>query len=191
MSTPFKMKGFSGFGNSSPAKQIKPVKGETYPKYVKRAFKQSKDPYGQDVLSKKGFKNLTKKATTGKITKQIAKTGAKNIVSKVASRIAAPGILYDLYKSGQEHSGGKVRKDQKSFMAEAKKKTKSIFKKTDEKVETKTKTRKNIFTGNRTVIETQNVDGVKRKIKTTYNKQGKIIKQVAVKKGGGKIKLKK
>ena len=58
-----------------------------------------------------------------------------------------------------------------------------------EKVDTKTKTRKNILTGNRTVIETQEVDGVKRKVKTTYNKDGDIIKQVAIKKGGGAIDL--
>ena len=33
-----------------------------------------------------------------------------------------------------------------------------------EKVDTKTKTRKNILTGNRTVIETQEVEGVKKDI---------------------------
>tara|TARA_R110002012_G_scaffold254896_1_gene434045 strand:- start:783 stop:1028 length:246 start_codon:yes stop_codon:yes gene_type:complete len=58
-----------------------------------------------------------------------------------------------------------------------------------EKVDTKTKTRKNILTGNRTVIETQEVEGVKRKVKTTYDKDGNIVKQVVVKKGGGEIKL--
>ena len=58
-----------------------------------------------------------------------------------------------------------------------------------EKVDTKTKTRKNILTGNRTVIETQEVDGVKRKVKTTYTKDGDIIKQVAIKNGGGAIDL--
>ena len=61
--------------------------------------------------------------------------------------------------------------------------------KNKDEVETKTRTRKNIFTGNTTVIETQEVDGVKRKIKTTYNKKGDIIKQKVVKKGGGEIKL--
>ena len=58
-----------------------------------------------------------------------------------------------------------------------------------EEVDTKTKTRSNIFTGNTTKIETQVVDNVKRKVKTTYNKDGNIVKQVVVKKGGGKIKL--
>jgi len=58
-----------------------------------------------------------------------------------------------------------------------------------EKVDTKTKTRKNILTGNRTVIETQEVEGVKRKVKTTYDKDDNVIKQVVVKKGGGEIKL--
>ena len=58
-----------------------------------------------------------------------------------------------------------------------------------EKVDTKTKTRKNILTGNRTVIETQEVDGVKRKVKTTYDKDDNVIKQVVVKKGGGEINL--
>ena len=65
----------------------------------------------------------------------------------------------------------------------------SPFKNGDE-VETKTKTRKNIFTGNKTIIETQNIDGVKRKVKTRYNKDGKVIKQTVIKTGGGEIKLK-
>ena len=60
----------------------------------------------------------------------------------------------------------------------------------NDKVNTKTKTRTNFFTGNTTVIETQEEDGVKRKKKTTYDKDGNVIKQKVIKKGGGKIKLK-
>ena len=66
-----------------------------------------------------------------------AKQGVKKVASKSISNIAGKALgglgiaatLYDFYKSGQKHSGGKAVKGQKSFMAESKKKTKSIFKK--------------------------------------------------------------
>ena len=54
-------------------------------------------------------------------------------VGRVAGRalgVAGVGsIMYDFYKSGQKHSGGKAVKGQKSFMADARKKTKSIYNK--------------------------------------------------------------
>ena len=37
-----------------------PKPGETYQQYVNRAFKTSKDPYGQDVMSKRAFKAHSK-----------------------------------------------------------------------------------------------------------------------------------
>ena len=47
----------------------------------------------------------------------------------MGTALAIPTALYGFYKSGQKHSGGKVNPNQKSFMTESKKKTKSIFKK--------------------------------------------------------------
>ena len=68
------------------------------------------------------------------------KKPAKNILSKmwrggsrVLGALAVPELLYSFHQSGQKHSDGKVRKDQKSFMAESKKKTKSIFNKKKKK----------------------------------------------------------
>ena len=55
----------------------------------------------------------------------------KKIISKIAAPLTIAATLYDMYKSGQKHSGGKAVKGQKSFMEDAKKKTKSIFKKKD------------------------------------------------------------
>jgi hypothetical protein len=56
-------------------------------------------------------------------------TKAAKVGSKLLGGLAVGATLYDFYKSGQKHSGGKAVKGQKSFIAEAKKKTKSIFKK--------------------------------------------------------------
>jgi len=74
-----------------------------------------------------------------KASKKYIKKGVKQLAKRGAGRLAAglvgggAGVLVsgviEAYKSGQKHSGGKVRKDQKSFMADAKKKTKSIWNK--------------------------------------------------------------
>tara|TARA_Y100001938_G_C8056006_1_gene414395 strand:- start:77 stop:343 length:267 start_codon:yes stop_codon:yes gene_type:complete len=84
--TPFKMKGFSGFGNEkpSPAKKLRdlPDMPDWFYKYHP------------------GF---------------------------AAGRLIKKGIKASI--AGRKKSGGKVHKDQKSFMADAKKNTKSIFKK--------------------------------------------------------------
>lgn len=105
-STPFKMKGFSGFGNKSPLKQGIPVKqGESYKNYLDRAFKQTKDPYGQDVLSKRGYstqarqlKQDAKKTTRGvykgvkkKIKGTMQKMGASDKTIQKASRVLTKG----------------------------------------------------------------------------------------------------
>jgi len=58
-----------------------------------------------------------------------------------------------------------------------------------DEADTKVRTRRNIFTGGKTVIETQKENGVTRKIKTKYKKDGTIKKQTVIKKGGGGIKL--
>ena len=69
--SPFKMKG-------SPFKQeqIKPIAGETYTKYIDRAFDLSKSPEGRDVMGKRNFQ------------KAMAKAGGKTI-----SRFLGPVVL--------------------------------------------------------------------------------------------------
>ena len=83
--------------------------------------------YGLDknLRMGKGFSKATRVASRGG---QIAKTIVKG-ASKALTAVAVPLTLYDMYKSGQKHSGGKAVKGQKSFIKEAKGKTKSIFKK--------------------------------------------------------------
>ena len=66
------------------------------------------------------------KAPKASIASKVGKVATK--VGKIVAPLGVAATLYDFYKSGQEHSGGKVRKDQKPFMTETKKKTQSIFK---------------------------------------------------------------
>ena len=89
----FKMKKFSGFGNSP-------------------------------LLNNKGKSrklNIGDKMLVG--TSALGAFGPAGIASGLAV------LAEQAYKSGQKKSGGKAIKGQKSFMAEAKKKTKSIYKK--------------------------------------------------------------
>jgi hypothetical protein len=58
---------------------------------------------------------------------KVATRGAGRVLGGPAAAIA--GMAYGAYKSGQKHSGGKAVKGQKSFMADAKKNTKSIYSK--------------------------------------------------------------
>ena len=133
MGTPFKLKS----GNTSSFKSIgsSPVK-QTGVVDAKRL--QSKMPKGWDVAKKASSryvnpniaKQLTKKATSrtlGKLATGVVRKGASRVLGGPASLVA--GLAYGAYKSGQKHSGGKAVKGQKSFMAESKKKTKSIYKK--------------------------------------------------------------
>ena len=114
------MKGFSGFGNSSTQNfkkkfdkfQAQKSKGKDFVKNLKAKG---------DLVSKKPTSTLGRIANIGK--KALKASG------RFAGGIGAAGMLYEAYKSGQKHSGGKVRKNQKSFMADAKKKTKSIWNK--------------------------------------------------------------
>ena len=77
------------------------------------------------------FNYENKRAQGQKLAKVAKKVGKKvlKVGGRVAGVLGVAGTLYDMYKSGQEHSGGKAVKGQKSFMADAKKNTKSIFKK--------------------------------------------------------------
>ena len=97
-------------------------------------FSKNKKPAN---LNMKGGKTTTPGYSTTKAAKKVSKAskfikGAKKVLKvggKIAGGLGVAGTLYDMYKSGQEHSGGKAVKGQKSFMADAKKNTKSIFKK--------------------------------------------------------------
>ena len=82
--TPFKTMG------SSPAKQIPVTKGESYKEYLNRAFKETKDPYAQDVLSKKGYGTQARqlKQDAKKTTRSIYK-GVKNKITNVAKKFGA------------------------------------------------------------------------------------------------------
>ena len=58
--------------------------------------------------------------------KGVARAAAKKAATKVIRRAGPIGIastLYGFYKEGQKRSGGKVRKNQKSFLANAKRQT--------------------------------------------------------------------
>jgi len=75
----------------------------------------------------KGFKppkvssKIVKVATTlGKAARVVGKASQAGLVVEAG---------YQAYKSGQKHSDGKVNKNQKSFMSDAKKNTKSVWKK--------------------------------------------------------------
>ena len=133
---PFKMKGMD-FG-VSPVKQkgfIRTPDGFDHAKARKDAKKRVADQKARDNFNKrqtskstaKNFvKNLNiKKPTTGLNT-------LKNVVKGAGRLLGGAGLLttmYDMYKSGQKISGGKINPNQKSIMAEGKKKTKSIFNK--------------------------------------------------------------
>jgi hypothetical protein len=82
--TPFKTMG------SSPLKQIPVKKGESYKNYLDRAFKQTKDPYGQDVLSKKGYGTQARQLKQdAKKTTRLTYKGVKSKVAKVAKKLGA------------------------------------------------------------------------------------------------------
>tara|TARA_Y100000592_G_scaffold33798_1_gene53677 strand:+ start:1045 stop:1581 length:537 start_codon:yes stop_codon:yes gene_type:complete len=84
----FKMKGMS-FGNESPLKQsIEVKKGESYKNYLNRAFKETKDPYAQDVGSKKWHASQTKQhAQDAKKTRRGIYKGIKSKISSGLSKV--------------------------------------------------------------------------------------------------------
>ena len=122
MGAPFKMKGFSGFGNS-PAKKIGlPKKGYGLPKeYSLRARKEGFPGFNDKDWARfeKGHKAANKA--------EWAKVG--RVASRVLGAAGVAATMYDMYKSGQKHSGGKIDPKQKSIISEGKKKTKSIWRK--------------------------------------------------------------
>jgi len=137
MSGPFKLKGFPLHAGTSPVKQ-KVQLGEVPYMKVNVSTKE-----GRDILNR--YKNVktirssdpsrvakatkaTKLGELGKLTTKVGKYGRLGVKGSIVGGIITEGLLA-AHKSGQKHSGGRVRKDQKSFMTESKKKSKSIFKK--------------------------------------------------------------
>jgi len=151
----FKMKPFSGFGNS-PMKQkgfIRTPEGfdhEASKKLAKQEFKRNAAKSGHGTI-----KDLVKKKSTGtlrttakalqnvpkqfatkaktKMIKQVAKKGL-GALARVAGRASGVGTIlslgYQAYKAGQKKSGGKINPNQKSIIKEGKKKIdRSKFKK--------------------------------------------------------------
>ena len=90
MSGPFKMRGFSGFGNSPLEQSIPVEKGESYKSYLNRAAKKTTDPYFKDVGDKRWHASQTKqhKADAKKKTRLTYK-GVKKNVSKYAKKLGA------------------------------------------------------------------------------------------------------
>ena len=128
MKSPLKQKfGLQGVKSSEKAKLFKEGK-----KRARDMFKRFGAKTGHGTIRDLEAKNLKR---VGKVVTKVAKKGAQTYAGRLAGGLAgaAGGFLaagaMAAYKSGQKHSGGKVRKGQKSFMAGTKKKTKSIFKK--------------------------------------------------------------
>ena len=145
---PFKMKKFSGFGNS-PAKQTAKEKFDLRQASKQKAKNFVKDPrikrpkrlpkslvLGQ---SYEGFRDAEwarfEKANKATSIRDLKKFG--RAAGRVLGAAGVATTLYDMYKSGQKHSGGKawkgqktgIIKPQKDFYKKAKSKTKSIYKK--------------------------------------------------------------
>ena len=142
---PFKMKKFSGFGNS-PAKQTAKEKFD-----LRQASKQKAKNFVKDLKIKRLPKSLVlgqsyegfSDAEWARFEKANKATSIRDLkkFGRAAGRVlGAAGVattLYDMYKSGQKHSGGKawkgqktgIIKPQKDFYKKAKSKTKSIYKK--------------------------------------------------------------
>ena len=123
MGTPFKMKespmqrNFNLTGTSGSGKKI----------LTKQQIAANTKQTLKDVNTVSSKTNIGKNVVSSKL-KDLG-TKALKIGGKIAGGLAIATTLRDFYKSGQKHSGGKINKNQKSIMAEGKKKTKSIFNK--------------------------------------------------------------
>tara|TARA_R110002012_G_scaffold262506_1_gene444829 strand:- start:33 stop:392 length:360 start_codon:yes stop_codon:yes gene_type:complete len=113
----YKMKGFSGFGNS-PIKQ--------------KGFVRTPDDFDHGKAKADAKKRVAEQKArdmkTAKMNK--IKSVGKNVAKGAGRLLGVTGVattMYDMYKSGRKHSGGKINPNQKSIMSEGKKKTKSIF----------------------------------------------------------------
>lgn len=120
-SAPFKMSGFSGFGSpienniltnltksgtvDKSTLPLGPDKPNTIKSEIKQAFKNFKNPTRGGVPAYQ-----SKIAKAGNVLGKVARAGGK-----LASGFGVGMLLKDFYDSGQKHSGGKIRKDQKSI----------------------------------------------------------------------------
>ena len=105
-------------------------KASTTPGYSTTKLAKSKLPKDFNITgsSKAGkFAKVKKASKASKLVKGAKK--ALKVGGKIVGGLGVAATLYDMYKSGQKHSGGKAVKGQKSFMEESKKKTKSIWNK--------------------------------------------------------------
>ena len=117
---PFKMKKFSGFGDS-------PAKQKRLPKSL--VLGQSYEGFSDAEWAR--FEKANK-ATSIRDLKKFGRAAGR-----VLGAAGVATTLYDMYKSGQKHSGGKawkgqktgIIKPQKDFYKKAKSNTKSIYKK--------------------------------------------------------------
>ena len=126
----FKMKPFSGFGNS-PMKnkknfekfQTQKQKAKDFVEKLKPQIK--KKPIGTLGRTTKAFQNVPKqfaaKAKTEKV-KQAAKKGLGALVGRASGAGTILSLGYQAYKAGQKKSGGKINPNQKSIIKEGKKK---------------------------------------------------------------------
>ena len=126
----FKMKGFSGFGNS-PMKNIKNFEKFQTQKQKAKDFVEKlkpqikKKPTGTLSRTAKTFQNVPKqfaaKAKT-EMVKQAAKKGLGALVGRASGAGTILSLGYQAYKAGQKKSGGKINPNQKSIIKEGKKK---------------------------------------------------------------------
>ena len=126
----FKMKPFSGFGNS-PMKnkknfekfQTQKQKAKDFVEKLKPQIK--KKPIGTLGRTTKAFQNVPKqfaaKAKT-EMVKQAAKKGLGALVGRASGAGTILSLGYQAYKAGQKKSGGKINQNQKSIIKEGKKK---------------------------------------------------------------------
>mgnify|MGYP003145828720 CR=1 FL=1 len=128
----FKMKPFSGFGNS-PMKNIKNFEKFQAQKQKAKDFVEKlkpqikKKPTGnlsttaKTKMVKQTAKGLESQAKT-KMIKQVAKKGLGALVSRASGVGTILSLGYQAYKAGQKKSGGKINPKQKSIIKEGKKK---------------------------------------------------------------------
>jgi hypothetical protein len=120
----FKMKPFSGFGNS-PMKNKKNFEKFQAQKQKAKDFVKNLKPQiaakAKTKMVKQTAKGLESQAKT-KMIKQVAKKGLGALVSRASGVGTILSLGYQAYKAGQKKSGGKINPNQKSIIKEGKKK---------------------------------------------------------------------
>ena len=115
MAGPFKMKGSPmarNFGIGSPVREIIPkgFGGKGYSNPQKGLHIQDYKPTIEGRHSEMLRKTTNQSSKVSRFIKGAKKVGGKvlKVGSKVIAPIAVATTLYDMYKSGQKHSGGKI-----------------------------------------------------------------------------------